>query len=183
MNYRLITLALCFVGGSAWAEQCLAPKPFIKLASEQASQYQFDAIMEKTTAMSFSNSHQKTAQEPISQKPQTKVMNFWATWCKPCRAELPLLDQLKAANAADIYLVNIGDSEKSVKRLVSEIKIDYADIRHSKDDLLSELSLVGLPATFVWANRQTVFRGMGKLHDKQAIKTWLNCLEKQFDTN
>ncbi len=178
MNSRLIFLALCFIGNTALSAQCVAPAPFKELVPEEANSYQIKAIMDETKPIIKSEANADNEKQNTPTVAQIKVVNFWASWCKPCRAELPLLDQLKADNIADVQLVNIGDSEETVKRLLSELKITHSTVRLAEGDLLSKLSLVGLPATLVWANDKIVFRGMGKLRDEKAIKTWLSCLKK-----
>jgi thiol-disulfide isomerase/thioredoxin len=53
------------------------------------------------------------------------VVNFWATWCKPCVAELPHFEELQAAHAAEkvkVLLVSIDFASDFEKRLVPFVK-------------------------------------------------------------
>ena len=43
-----------------------------------------------------------------------QVINFWATWCGPCRAELPLLAQAQA-QGENVVLINVGESAEQVQ--------------------------------------------------------------------
>jgi thiol-disulfide isomerase/thioredoxin len=55
------------------------------------------------------------------------IVNFWATWCAPCRREIPLLMQLRRDWAADgVEVIGIAvDFREDVLRYASEMKIDY----------------------------------------------------------
>ena len=55
------------------------------------------------------------------------VLNFWATWCLPCREEMPYLDQLsinKKLSNIKIFAVNVGrDDREKQKKFFSELNI------------------------------------------------------------
>jgi len=56
------------------------------------------------------------------------LINFWATWCPPCLAEIPELVKLKKEKAADkfeILGIVLSSRENNVKKIVSKAKINY----------------------------------------------------------
>ena len=56
------------------------------------------------------------------------VLNFWATWCGPCREEMPLFEQAIAERAADglvILAVNVRESEEQVRPFVQRLGLTY----------------------------------------------------------
>jgi thiol-disulfide isomerase/thioredoxin len=65
------------------------------------------------------------------------VINFWATWCAPCRREVPLLKALSADWAArDLKVVGIAvDYRDKVQEFVGQFKIDYPVLIGDQDAL------------------------------------------------
>ncbi len=58
---------------------------------------------------------------------KTTLINFWATWCVPCRAEMPMLMELHSEYAArGFQVVGIAlDEVRQVNRFIKEINISY----------------------------------------------------------
>jgi thiol-disulfide isomerase/thioredoxin len=56
-----------------------------------------------------------------------RIYNFWATWCEPCRREIPLLNQLQARNgAAGLQIVGIAvDFRDSVQAFLKTTQLHY----------------------------------------------------------
>ena len=81
-----------------------------------------------------------------------KIINFWATWCAPCRKEMPSLNKLKMLNDfidVDIIPINIGGDtkEKSVK-FFKDININNLNIFSGSGEEFSEkFKIRGLPTT------------------------------------
>jgi peroxiredoxin len=68
---------------------------------------------------------------------QVLVVNFWATWCKPCREEMPMLSELHEKYADDgLQVVGIAlDDIQQVREFVSELQITYPVLVGSTDVL------------------------------------------------
>ena len=80
------------------------------------------------------------------------ILNFWATWCAPCREEMPSLDILQSnirLNNLKIFPINIGqeDSLKSVS-FFKELKIENLNIYFDPTiNLAKKFALRGVPTT------------------------------------
>jgi cytochrome c biogenesis protein CcmG/thiol:disulfide interchange protein DsbE len=79
------------------------------------------------------------------------VLNFWASWCAPCREEAPRLERTWREYRGDgvVFLgVNIKDTESDARRFVEEFDITYPVVRDTDLHLASDLGVYGLPETF-----------------------------------
>jgi len=58
---------------------------------------------------------------------KTLVVNYWATWCSPCREEVPALKKIRAKNASNgVEVVGIAlDNVVKVREYAAELSIDY----------------------------------------------------------
>ena len=80
------------------------------------------------------------------------IINFWATWCAPCKEEMPHLDRLKSKNEfkdIEIIPINIADEElKDSKKFFEELSINNLEIFYgSSIELAKEFKLRGIPTT------------------------------------
>jgi cytochrome c biogenesis protein CcmG, thiol:disulfide interchange protein DsbE len=79
------------------------------------------------------------------------VINFWASWCIPCREEAPLLErtwrEYKDEGVA-IVGINIKDSVTAAKEFVDDFDITYPIVRDESGEVERDFGLTGLPETF-----------------------------------
>jgi thiol-disulfide isomerase/thioredoxin len=83
------------------------------------------------------------------------LLNIWATWCGPCRKEMPTLDRLQAAlGGPDFEVVPLSIDRKgleAVDKFYAEIGIQHLAryLAPSSSEVFDKLSVFGLPATFL----------------------------------
>ena len=103
------------------------------------------------------------------------IVNFWATWCAPCRREIPLLQRIAQDRAADGFVV-IGiavDFRDKVLAYADEMQIEYPLLIGEQDALDAAAAFgvdaIGFPFT-VFTDRQgkVVYAHMGELHEPEA---------------
>ena len=81
------------------------------------------------------------------------MINYWASWCQPCLAEIGELNTFYYRNhdKVQLFAVNYdGLSIKQQKQLIHDYKITYPSLREDPADSLALGDLVGVPATFVF---------------------------------
>lgn len=81
------------------------------------------------------------------------LVNFWATWCNPCREEMPYLQALAERHAADLVVlsVNMRESSVEVQPFVDQFGITFPILLQPDDAMLLEYAPRGLPLTYVVA--------------------------------
>lgn len=112
---------------------------------------------------------------PLSEwKGRPLMVNFWATWCEPCRREIPLLKKLHQERSADgLEIVGIAvDFRDAVRRYAHDMGIDYP-VLVGEQDGLDAIAQFGMDTVFpftVFADRQgrIVTLKIGELHAEEA---------------
>lgn len=85
------------------------------------------------------------------------IVNFWASWCAPCRAEHPLLERLAREDGITIYGVNYKDNPARALGFLEELGNPYAKIIADNSGRTGlNWGLYGVPETFVIDGSGTV---------------------------
>jgi len=89
---------------------------------------------------------------------QAVIFNFWATWCHPCRKEMPLFVETYEQNQADgliILAINVGEDTAAVQDFVDDFGIEFPVGLDADQSLTKSYRIFGMPTTF-FINRQGV---------------------------
>ena len=108
------------------------------------------------------------------------ILNFWATWCAPCREEMPDLDTLQSTNKLEnlkIFPINVGKEKiEKAEKFFFKLKIKNLDIYFDDTVRLANLfSLRGIPTSVIInKNGEEFARIMGVIDftDKKFVE-WL----------
>ncbi|MEJ7801499.1 MAG: TlpA disulfide reductase family protein [Ilumatobacter sp.] len=79
------------------------------------------------------------------------VVNLWATWCAPCRAEIPDFEAVHRARGADVRFVgiNIGESTDRAQEFIDEVGATYDQYSDSTGEVAIALRATSMPTTVV----------------------------------
>ena len=108
------------------------------------------------------------------------ILNFWATWCAPCKEEMPSLDDLQSntkLNNLKIFPINIDQEDTSKSELFfKELNIKNLDIYNDAPiTLAKKFSLRGVPTTIIFNKEGKEFaRIMGSIDfNDEVFINWL----------
>ncbi|MAT96241.1 MAG: hypothetical protein CL608_03785 [Anaerolineaceae bacterium] len=102
------------------------------------------------------------------------ILNFWASWCVPCREEMPALQRIYEQHSPD-GLVVLGinqtfvDDLETARAFVADLGLTFPNARDDEDEVSSSLyGIMGLPTSvFVSANGEIAHVQVGQLTDEQ----------------
>jgi len=93
------------------------------------------------------------------------VINFWATWCPPCRFEMPSLERLwQQVKDKDIVIlaINVGEDADTMFEFTGELQLTMPLPMDRKGDVVKLYPVTGLPTTYVISPEGVVtHRAMG----------------------
>lgn len=92
------------------------------------------------------------------------IVNLWASWCGPCRAEMPALQAVYAAQQAhglEILAINstVQDSEAAARAFVQEFSLTFPVLLDQAGEVGQRYRLLSLPSTF-FVDRKGVIRSV-----------------------
>ena len=90
------------------------------------------------------------------------IVNFFASWCKPCLAEHPLLMEMKK-KGVKIIGINFRDDEENFKEWINEHGNPFEYILIDDGTIAYEMGLIGVPETFFIVNKMTKKKIQGPL--------------------
>ena len=107
------------------------------------------------------------------------VLNFWASWCPPCRDETPGMERIwrKYEDQGVVILgINVQDGEKEAERYISEFGVTFSNALDLDGSITVDYGVTGLPVTFFIDNDSVVTgRWVGSISEDR-LDNWVSNL-------
>lgn len=120
----------------AEADSSTEPVPFERT---KAADFSVDLIGGGTFTLS---EHLRIDGRPV-------VLNFWASWCGPCRAEMPAFEEVARQNPSVLFVgIAVADDLEAALQFAEEIGVSYPLGVDTTETIASKYPFIGLPTTW-----------------------------------
>ena len=150
---------LLFLCGSSFAEPEMIPIDDTDILGKTAPIFDLQTLDDKNIKL-----------EDLRGKPV--VLSFWASWCSPCRYELPELNNLvsKYPNIQFIA-VNVDKSSGPAKKFLQGITLDMPIVMDNSALILGEYGVISMPTLFLIDSKGTVqYTKIGYSQEKKLVE-------------
>ena len=108
------------------------------------------------------------------------IVNFWASWCAPCRIEHSTLEALAARKGITLYGVDYKDTPEAARAFLSELGNPFGKINEDRQGRVAiDWGVTGVPETFVIDGKGIIrVHYAGPLNDQVVQQLILPALEK-----
>jgi peroxiredoxin len=133
----------------------LAPAAFAaeRVTAEEFKALGLAALKEGTRSIDFTLSDLSGKKVSLSAYQGKLVfLNFWATWCPPCRAEMPSMERLYQklkAKGLVILAVDLQEDAKSVQKFVDEHKLTFTVLLDSDGKVGATYGARSIPTSYI----------------------------------
>ncbi len=169
MNRRFLWIVAVFLAGAVVYMGSRAPKPSAPATSANPAQAQ--------TAPDFTLTSLDGKPVKLSDyRGKLVLLDFWATWCTPCRAEIPRFidwQQKYGAQGLVVLGVSMDDSSKDAADYAREMKITYPVVMGTPQVADSYGGVLGLPVNLLISRD-------GRIVNKYVGATDLAAMERQI---
>jgi peroxiredoxin len=90
---------------------------------------------------------------------QVVLINMWATWCPPCKAEMPTIDQYYQAHRDDgfvVLAVNSQEKADSVNSFIQDSGFTFPVLLDDQATVMDQYNVLGLPTSFIISRDGTI---------------------------
>jgi len=115
---------------------------------------------------------------------QVVLLNFWASWCGPCRQEMPALDKLQKRYGKlgfTVLGVNVEEDSTQAKRMLKEIRVSFPILFDTQNKVSQLYNVSAMPTTVIIdrdGNMRYLHKGY-KPGEESVYKKWVKKLIRE----
>jgi len=117
---------------------------------------------------------------PNDLKGRVVLVDFWASWCAPCKASFPAMQQLQSSyrqKGLSILAISVDEKRENMERFLKAVKIDFPTVRDAEQKVVASADVATMPTSFLVDRTGTIrFIHVG-FHNDQTIKEYRQEIE------
>ena len=120
------------------------------------------------------------------------ILDFWATWCEPCKKELPALSKIQDIYKDSLTVITIScdkpRSKDKAKSYIKAQKLNVVNLFDPKKDVQKLFNITNIPRTLIIAPDSTIifdhtgYQRDGEKHIIEAVDKWFQLKENKEET-
>lgn len=96
---------------------------------------------------------------------QVVLVNFWATWCPPCRREMPSMQRMwqkVKGKGVQVLAINVGEDADTIFEFLGSYPVSFPLLMDRDGSVVKQFPVTGLPTTYIVDPRgKVVYRAVG----------------------
>lgn len=169
----LIGIFLLAMTSAIWLGlQEIRSNPQLENKKGNVQEKEVNALQDKIKAPNFVLQRMDGGKTELIPKGKPAIINFWASWCGPCKVELPMLQRAYEQYKDDIQfqMVNltIDDNEDKVKKLIHNGRYTFPVLFDVSGEVSEVYQILSIPTTYVVDKNGEIHKKvMGAMTEKQ----------------
>jgi thiol-disulfide isomerase/thioredoxin len=89
---------------------------------------------------------------PDPLKGQVILLDFWASWCAPCKSSFPAMEELTTkykGQGLTIVAVNIDEKQQNMREFLQSVKVSFSVVRDARQKLVAAADVPAMPTSFL----------------------------------
>ena len=123
---------------------------------------------------------------PKELKGKVVLVDFWASWCGPCKESFPVMEELQTrfgAKGLVVLTVNLDDDAKTMNDFLKKHPVSFTVVRDARKQLVSTINIKTVPSSFVLTPDGKVVSIHQGFHGQETRTQYLKEIEELITAN